>query len=361
MFGLVFPPAVSSAATTYNSQATATAGNIIAGTPVPIPGNTVTANTANPNPTGGQGEQVINTGLQQIPVIGPAIVAGIQAATPTGANLYSEAASANPNGNSSACAGFLTGDCTNGPPPPITIKLAISDLTAGLAGTPLAPVGNLLGSLPGLAPAGVPTQIVLTLHGPQAACTAGPNGSGKNFTATQTLGGGTLDLQDNTGKSVLPNGPVGLQSGSILGQLPGAGSVPGLGALPLGLILNPGSVSGVGQGPQTTATAGELGLTGPTGKILDVAGAKVTCGPNDPVAATPATPPTTAPAIEAAAPSPGPAPETPLGGGIQSDEGYWAPPHHSSNTALWLGFAGGLLLLGAAGGITIWRRRLNRS
>ncbi|MBO0837985.1 MAG: hypothetical protein J2P28_21060, partial [Actinobacteria bacterium] len=316
---------------------------------------------------------------------------------PTGANLVTESATAEPDGMSSACAGFLSGDCANGKPQPVTLSLSLADLpglpsggtnNAGTnsAGTnsanqsstssnstqsPLNQVrSDLSGALPG-ATAGTKTskpasksagsggtpnplagyRAVLTLSGPQAACTAGPPGSAAgNFTATQSLGSGSLNILDH-GKSVLPNGPLSLSTGDVLSQLHSQlSNIPkppsqlqtllnNLPSSPLDLTINPGSTSGVGSGPVTTATAGELALSVNGTQVLDVVGAKATCGPNKAAAAA------TKPATTSA--------ERPLGGGIQTDEGRSG----SGDTALWLGVAGGVVLAGTAGGLTLWRRR----
>jgi hypothetical protein len=152
----------------------------------------------------------------------------------------------------------------------------------------------------------------------------------------------------NNGKSILPSGPLALSAGDILSQvnnvplpaqltslLPKGGL---LAASPVKLTINPGSTSGAGSGPSTSATAGELGLSVSGTQLLDVVGAKATCGPNNAAAAT-TTPKTTST-------------ETPLGGGIQTDEG-----RSGSQDALWPGVAGGVALGAAAGGLTLWRRR----
>lgn len=369
------------AGTTYNSTATATAGSVsVGGNPVPVPGNTVTA-------TDGSSPQSASLGLSALESALPSNPFGsaLRKALPTGANLVTETATAQSDGMSSACAGFLAGDCASGKPQPITLSLSLADLPglpAGGAGagnssasthtspstkSPLAGITSSVkqavagatgtgttstpaakspgSSSPGSDPlAGY--RIVLTLSGPEAACTAGPPGSsGGNFTATQSLASASLDIL-NHGKSVLPNGPVKLSAGEILSQLhqvplpsqlqKALGSVP---SSPLGLTINPGSTSGAGSGPVTTATAGELALSANGNQVLDVVGAKVACGPNKKAAGT--------------APAKTTKSEVPLGGGIQTDEGRSG----SGDTALWLGVAGGVALAGTAGGLTLWRRR----
>jgi hypothetical protein len=190
-------------------------------------------------------------------------------------------------------------------------------------------------------------QIVLTLSGPEAACTAGPPGSsGGNFTATESLASASVEILEN-GKAVVP--PIALSTGNILSQLPLSqlplpkqlSSLLGS-ASPLDLTVNPGSTSGVGAGPVTTATAGELGLGVNGTQVLDVTGAKATCGPDNKTA-TSTTPTTTSS-------------ETPLGGGIQTDEG-----RSGSDSVLWAGVAGGAALGAATGGLTLWRRRRSAS
>lgn len=206
-------------------------------------------------------------------------------------------------------------------------------------------------------------QVVLTISGPEAACTAGPPGSAaSNFTATQSLAAVTLDVRNSDGASVLPGAkPISLTTGSALSQLPlsSLSSNSTLSTLtssltsvlqqsPIDVTINPGSTSGAGSGPGTSATAGELGLSIAGTQILDVTGAKAVCGPNNAAAAA-----VTKPATKTSA-------ETPLGGGIQTDEGYYAPP--SSDDALWIGLmTGGAALAASAGGFSFWRRRLHRS
>ncbi|MGH3170348.1 MAG: hypothetical protein ACRDN0_31255 [Trebonia sp.] len=209
---------------------------------------------------------------------------------------------------------------------------------------------------------------MLTLSGPEAACTAGPPGSaGGNFTATESLATASVDIE-NDGKSVLPSGPLQLTGTNILSQVESAlpaGSplstlmnlIPAstLAKSPLGVTINPGSTSGVGSGPETTATAGELALTASGTPVLDIAGAKVTCGANQ-QAATVATAPSPKPTVTATAP------ETPLGGGIQTDEGMYVPPARNSGIGLWAGLGGvGVALAGGAGGVLLRRRLLRRS
>ena len=208
--------------------------------------------------------------------------------------------------------------------------------------------------------------LVLTLSGPEAACTAGAPGSAAgNFTASQTLATASVDIENN-GKSVLPDGPVQLSPGSVLSQV--VSKLPAnplssvlsefpsaLAASPLGVTIDPGSTSGAGKGPETTATAGELDLTAAGTPVLDIAGAKVTCGANQ-QAATVATAPSPKPTTVTAT-----APETALSG-IQTDEGLYVAPPRSSDTGLWAGLgAAGVALVGGAGGVMLRRRLLRHS
>jgi len=384
------PASAASAAsggTTYHSTATATAGYVsVAGNQVPVPDNTVTAADGDSPQSASLGLDALESALPGSP-----LGSSVRMAVPSGANLVTETATAQSDGMSSACAGFLAGDCASGGPQPITISLGLADLpglnvpsasnasSSGSSSSGSSSPGSssslgstLSGLVPsGLLPSGQPGggssssssssgssgsgsgsnplagfQIVLTLSGPEAACTAGPPGSsGANFTATQNLASASLDILDN-GKSILPGGPVKLSTGNILSQIPMPsqlsqllGGLPTLPASPLNLTINPGSTSGVGSGPVTTATAGELGLSVNGTQVLNVVSAKATCGPDNAAAGTTTTKTSS---------------ETPLGGGIQTDEGRSG----SSDTALWLAVAGGAVLAaGGAGGLTAWRRR----
>lgn len=409
-------PAAASAGTTYNSTATATAGSVtIAGNNVPVPNNSVTAT----NQTGPQAASLGVSALESAlgSNAGP-LVSSMKATLPTGADLLTETATATADGKSTACAGFLlAGDCTaTGKAQPLTLSLSVADLpsvqklpdlSGGPSGGPnqsqttpskqspsLLPsssvpdplksaaskLGAAVGSTaPGNTSSGksastnsssstnplaviAPYAIVLKLSGPEATCTAGPSGSaGSNFTATQSLASVSLDIEQN-GKSVLPNGPISLHSGDILGQLPsGLSSAPGVQQLanalsqagggldtltqasPLQLTINPGSTSGAGSGPSTTATAGELGLSVNNMQLLDLKAAQAKCGPNTAVAG--ATKPTTKTTSS----------EKPLAG-IQTDEGRSGS---GSGPALWAGVAGAAVLGGTASGLTLWRRRRN--
>jgi hypothetical protein len=406
----------------YNSTATAEAGYVSVGGNEVVPDNIVTA-TDNASPQNQSlGLSTVESKLSGVPTLGSALISALKASAPNGASLVTVAATADRSGTSTACAGFLAGACTtDGQPVPITIKLGLSDLSAltgvklplSLPGTsssgssssssgsaassssklpislPSLPVSlpSLPVSLPILGgksatPAASPTSkassgsgpssipltgfaLVLTLSGPEAACTAGAPGSAAgNFTASQSLATASVDIENN-GKSILPDGPVQLSLGNILSQvvtkLPAnpLSSVlsefpSALASSPLGVTIDPGSTSGAGKGPETTATAGELDLTAAGTPVLDIAGAKVTCGENQ-QAATVATAPSPKPTTVTAT-----APETALSG-IQTDEGLYVAPPRSSDTGLWTGLgAAGVALAGGAGGVML-RRRLRRS
>jgi hypothetical protein len=393
---LVIPAASADAGTTYNSTATATAGYVsIAGNQIPVPDNSVTATDSASPRSASLGLSQAESALSGVPALGPALVAGLRDATPDGASLVTETATANSAGKSTACAGLLAGNCSaSGTPAPITIRLSLGDLFTLASGNSStsgsssgssssgSPASILPSGLPGsLLPSGLPTglptsllpslggsaagqsplplagfAVVLAISGPDAACTAGPAGSaGSNFTATENLAAVTVDVQDN-GKSVLPGGPRYLSSGELQSQLTRLSQLPArllseLGAAspanPVNVTIDPGSTSGVGSGPQTSATAGRLSLSVGGTQVLDVSGATAVCGLNHAVATT-----ARAPAATSS--------EIPLGGGIQTDEGRYTPPA-PSDTALWLGLAvGGVALAGSAGGTVLWRRRLHR-
>lgn len=401
-------PAAASAGTTYNSTATATAGSVgVGGNNLPIPDNSVTATDKTGPQAAGLGVSALESALSSSNA-GP-FASALKAALPSGANLVDESATAAANGNSTACAGFLVGDCSNGKPRPITLSLSLADLpgvpvgssnhsaSTGQSKSSLVPSGlptslpSLPVSLPKLggssnssgssgssssssssnssaasnSPAASnssgasnplsPYAIVLTLSGPEAACTAGPPGSAaSNFTATQSLASASVDIQKN-GKSVLPTGPIALKSGDILNQVPSslppqltsalksAGIQSLTQANPLDLTIDPGSTSGVGHGPSTTATAGELGIGANGMQLLDIKGAQAKCGPNNAAGSTKPQTKTTSQ-------------EKPLGGGIQTDEGRSGS---GPDPALWAGVAGAAVLGGGASGLTLWRRRRN--
>lgn len=384
---VAFPASAASAGTIYNSTATGTAGQItIAGTAIPLVTSSVTATDQASPVRASLGIAPIEKALSGTPLAGV-----LKAALPTGLDVTVASATANKNGTSSACAGFVAGDCTpSDKPQPITLSLSLADLPGlnvptggGASSAPSSPSDSKTsstkqsGPLSGItksiegkssgskstssksastsSPAGssgsggsTPTvplsdfRIVLTVSGPEAACTAGPEGgSGSDFTAYADLAKVGLDIQEN-GKSVL-GGPIGVDAGDLLGQLNkvqlpaqltqalGGSTLP-TGAI--GLKINPGSTTGAGSGPVTTATAGEVELSIGQTDVLHLVGAKATCGANKPAATTKKSG------------------EQPLTG-IQTDEGRSG----FGATALWLGVSGGVALAGTAGGVTFWRRR----
>lgn len=371
-------------ATTYNSTATANAGGAAtSGFPgsgvIPLNGG-VTATPANSPQSAHTGIGTLANALQSVPTIGPALAG----AFPAG-NLTTESATANSAGFSAACAALLSGDCTtSGTPQPIVVNLSLGTLqtlTGGITGTLasalLGPLGTLVGGSPLSTLSGY--GLLITLSGPQASCTAGPAGSpGNNFTASQTPASGSIAVVNGTQTLA---GPFSLTSGtSILSAIPSPFG-PVL-QTALGPVLGPsnffsgqGTTTGAGSGPVTTATAGVVGVnSGPnTSPLFSAGGASVSCGPNDPAPATAAAPAgnsgaptTTTPAVvgdEAtpAALASAPAPETPLGGGISTDEGRWVPRGQRDMT-LWFGLiGGGIALICGASGLTIWRRKVRHS
>lgn len=402
MGAVVMIPAAASAGTTYNSTATATAGSLtVAGKNVPLPNNTVRATDKTGPQTGSTGIGSVNG---QIPGIFRSVASNAESQIPVGLNLSTETAKATPDGQSSACAGFLTADCfsqsnpvkislplsqipginllsiaTGGSPsrpstsgggsagapapviPPTLPKALPSGLSGGLgrpggsaapaSGSPgsssssssASPSGSSSGT--SAAPALSDYTVVLFVTGPRVECAAGPAGSsGSGFTARQSPAAVSLDIQRG-GASIFPNGPVSLGSGPVLGQLPRLPSALQKAGSALGasLTFGRGSVSGTGRGPSTSATAGPVSLSLRGTPVLGLAGAKAVCGPN-----TAAGGGTAAPARISSA-------ETPLGGGIQTDEGHSGPG--SGNLGAWAAAAGAGILGGAASGLTLWRRR----
>lgn len=374
---VAFPASAASAGTIYNSTATGTAPQIsIAGTAIPLVTSSVTATDKSSPVRASLGISAIEKALAGTP-----LGSTLQATLPTGLDVSVAAATANPDGHSAAAAGLVAGDPTAADQPePITLSLSLADLpglnvpapgsssSTGSKGSSsggglLTPVTKSLGggkssgtasspasssTSPASSPSPLPLsdfKIVLTVAGPEAACTAGPKGGpGSDFTASADLARVTADIQEG-GKSILPSGPVVVDAGQILGQLNKLGlptqllkSLNGAG-LPtgaIGLTINPGSTTGAGSGPETTATAGELNLSIGSTDLLHFVGAKVSCGANQPVATTKKSG------------------EKPLTG-IQTDEGRSG----SGETALWIGVTGGVAILagGTTGGVAFWRRR----
>lgn len=391
---VAIPASAASAGTTYDSTASAVAGYVsVGGTTVPVPDNSVKATDTSGPQSASLGLNTLESALPKSP-----LNASLDTTFPTGLNLVTESATASSDGTSAACAGFLAGNCSDNKPQPITLSLSLADLpglklpnvpagsSASKSGSSGSGSGSGSGS-PGSSPLGLPTslptslpklggsssssssasssgssssspgssnplgalagyKLVLTLSGPEAACTAGPAGSaGSNFTATASLASASVDILQN-GKSVLPKGPVTVNVGNILTQLPplpkqlssimGSSTLP---ASPLDLTINAGSTSGAGSGPVTSATAGELALGVNGTPVLHLIGAKATCGSNNKVAPT-GTKTTSH--------------ETPLGGGIQTDEGRSG---NGPDVAPWAGAGTGAALGLAVTGLTLWRRR----
>lgn len=345
------PAGAAMAGTTYNSTASAIAGYVsVAGHVIPIPDNQVHATNGNSPQRAALGIGAIESALRGTP-----LGRSLKATLPTGLNVVAESASAHANGTSSACATLIGGDCTsNDKPQPITLSLSVADLPGvpsapSLPAVPKTPLSGASGLLPGSAKAGsLPAspgdlasyKIVVTVAGPTVSCTAGPAGGSSGFGATADLARVTADIQQN-GKSVLPSGgPVVVDAGAILGKLNNLGLPKqlnhalgghGLPSNAIQLAIDPNSTSGVGTGPVTTATAGEVQLAIGGHEILHLIGAKATCGANE------------------AAKTSGEVPMT----GIQTDEGRSG----GADMGLWLGVAGGVALAGTGGGLALWRRR----
>jgi hypothetical protein len=369
----------------YDSTATATVGS------VDIDGNTqsllaATATSGDSPHSASIGSGQVLSAVQGVPTLGPALATAFEKANPGGTDLVTESATASPDGTSTACAAILAADCTT-KPMSLVLNLGLGDLpavsspsssstssSAGGSGNPvssvLGQVGQAVGKVTGHSSQASSTSqatqagkgsspldytLRLTINGPRASCSAGPAGSG-DLSATDNPAGATVDLVAN-GKSVLPGGPIAVSGGSIVQQLldsvggtPVSSLLSGLESkAPLALTLDPNSRKYI-SGSKATATAGEVGLSSGGTTIFDVKAATVTCGPNTQAATTSTSSSTMPPAGTSA--------EKPLTG-IQTDEGRWVPPARSD--ALWIGLAaGGAVLAGGTGGLTLWRRRLHR-
>jgi hypothetical protein len=356
-----------SSGTSYNSVATATAGRVIIGDQqVPLP-NIITAKTGDSPQEADLGSGELTNELSGVPTLGKDVIDSLNATTHgTGAYVIDTKAAASADGTSSACAGFLTGDCdVSGGSVPVQINLKASDLlTSDVLSTLPSAAQSLVQSL---ASALNSYYLVLTVSGPRATCTAGPEGSdGADFTATQNIATVSVDIRDSSGNSVLP-APVSVRSGDVLSAL--LGSQENLPA-PVSTLLNavesadsglisttiePGYTEKTGIGPKTVGTAGELGLTVEGSRVLYVKGAQAVCGPNTATAAA-VTPPASPTAGSGGTTASGTtSSEIPLGGGIQTDEGRWTG---GSDAPLWIGAVGGAVALAAgAGGTVLWRRR----
>ncbi|MCL2583481.1 MAG: hypothetical protein FWE35_13620 [Streptosporangiales bacterium] len=311
------PSAVASSG--YNSTAAAESGSVnIGGTPATAVSASATPSNspqASSVPSSSLTDE-LNGGLQ-------GLSGNVLSSSP---DLVAVEATATSSGQSSGCAIVLGSNCDDGGTP---LKFTLD------AGT-LA--GSGVGSLP---------LVTVIVNGPKASCSAGPDGSGLNASDDQ----GTITA------SVAGGQPVSLSPGD---NLFGA-----LGLSDLGKQISITPVIGQGHhhigGGKASATAGEIGLDGPSGPIFDVKGATTTCGPNNAAAGSgspgkPGSP--GAPGAPGGNGSPGSngAPgtngltstsvpsststsgESPLGGGIQTDEGRSA----SSSAPGWLALNGNL-------------------
>jgi hypothetical protein len=212
----------------------------------------------------------------------------------------------------------------------LILQLPVSQLSSDLGSLP--GLGSVIKQLPDPLSA---YKIVLTLNGPRASCSAGPAGSGAT-SATDNPAGATADLQNN-GKSVLPNGPIGLSGGELFAQLLGAANgsplapvLKGLAnASPLEVTVDPNSRKYT-SGSQASAVAGGLTLSAATRSILSVGAATANCGPNTVAASSAPAPAAASPAPAApAGTSTATSAELPLSG-IQTDEGRWVPSANGS-------------------------------
>lgn len=406
---VVIPAGLASAGTTYNSTAAATAGTLtVMNKGVALPEDSVKATDAAPSQSGFAGVNSLNG---SIPSSGQQIAQTVENQLPAGDNLSMENATANPDGSSTACAGFLTKDCFTAPAP-VTVNVPLSQIPgvsealsllqsaggSGAAGSsdsgggpgngssPALPK-SLPTSLPKSLPASLPavgkltggsapassgpapssgsssspsstyTQaaaaasndtVELTVTGPDVQCTAGPANGTSGFTATQYPASVEVNILQGT-TSLLPGGAVKLHNGGIADQLQG---LPGplqtlLNALQANLSIQNGTISGEGHGPTTTATAGPVGLTVVNNtKALELQGAEATCGPNDAAKGGGSTTPKTTTTSTSG--------ETPLGGGIQTDEGRSGS---GPGAGAWAGAAGAGTLGAAGTALVLWRRR----
>lgn len=265
----------------YDSTATATMGGLLV-PDIQDSGLSVTAVAApgasNSPQQAGLGIAKVLPTLKSVPALGPVIASALQAANPSGSQLADTVATASHSGTSTACATILSGDCTpSGQAKPLVLRLGLSALTAAAGKAQLPIVSQLPDPL-------ADYSIALTIHGPEATCSAGPAGSGEVKSAT-SLADVTVDLQDK-GKSVLPKGAVPLVRGSALATLLGASKTSPLNSLisaltaatPLTVTVSPGSHSSTAS--TATASTGRVGLMSGTVNLLDVRSATVTCGRN---------------------------------------------------------------------------------
>lgn len=405
---VVIPAGLASAGTTYNSTAAATAGTLtVMNKGVALPEDSVKATDAAPSQSGFAGVNSLNG---SIPSSGQQIARTVENQLPAGDNLSMENATANPDGSSTACAGFLTKDCFTAPAP-VTVNVPLSQIPGvstvlpllqgagqGAAGSSdssggsgVSPSTVIPKSLPTSLPKSLPTSlpgvgkltrglgsassgsapssgssssasspyaqaaaaasddtVVLTVTGPDVQCTAGPANGTSGFTATQYPASIEVNILQGT-TSLLPNGPVKLHTGSLTSQITGlqGGLQNLLSALNANLTIQKGTISGEGQGPTTTATAGPVGLTVVNGtQALELKGAKAVCGPNEAAKGGGSTTPKTTTTSTSG--------ETPLGGGIQTDEGRSGS---GPGAGAWAGAAGAGTLGAAGTALVLWRRR----
>lgn len=197
--------------------------------------------------------------LQGVPVIGQALASAVQTANPGGTDVVTVSAVANSDGKSNAAATLLGGDPGGGTAHALKINLSLADLG----------VTNLTGALSGISD----LSLLITLNGPTATCSAGPNGTG--MSAQNTPLDATAVLESG-GKPV--GQPIALHGGEIFDQLSGLGLPAITSGASLGLSVSGGSrnvSNGVAQ-----ATAANVGLSSGGSTLLNIQGAHVTCGPN---------------------------------------------------------------------------------
>lgn len=340
---VVVPAATASAAPSashqYNSTASAVAGKIAIAGQAPTGGTgQVTANDTN-------GQQGSNLGLPT----GLTLPAGLGHVS--GVDVITTNAEAIPAGMSAACSALASGGCKHAgqQAAPISVELSLQQLVQQ-AGVSL-PIG-----LPSIGA----DKVVLGITGLTANCTAGPAGTGSNFTASSGAITVTMDIRN--GNASLIGGPRTIHaSGNALSGLSGPlGPVLQMLQGQVGVAIDPGSSSAAS--PKSAATAGRVTVSAGGNQVLEADGGSVSCGPNQAAPSTntsgtkpvsPGTGSTGGSGGSGTLPSSGVKPLT----SIQTDEGRWAPA--SNETPLWAGLAASGLAL--AGGFTLWRRRVSRS
>jgi hypothetical protein len=279
--------------TTYNSQASATIASL---TVLDSTTNLfqVNANDSNSPQSNSIGLSTLTKALPAslnatiASALGGALNAA-NAALPNGLDVVTEEATANPDGTSTGCAAILAGDCTTSPHP-IVLKIGLGDLSSLLGATPLA---SLLSSAPQLPTSLADYNLVLTLNGPTAACTAGPAGTG--LSAYANLATVSVDIQTSKGVSILKT-PVTVSPDQTLKQVLStlASSPAGTllatvnGILPISLDSESISHSTSGGVAKAEVLGVALRLGGQTIVGADVV--KVSCGANTAAAVTPSSP-----------------------------------------------------------------------